>query len=289
MELSSTLQDESGDQYTTLTTNENTIARLPNYFLPEGSEHEEFCLHSLHFHWGRTDDYGSEHLVDGHQYALEVHFVHYSCAHGSLTTTLNQFQTKESVDEQYEAGEDTHQLGVVGFFFDVVEGESNPAFDAIFENMEDFLYPTTSSTTSTIVTMDLADLIPDDLATAGYYAYEGSLTTPPCTDIVRWHVMNARGWIGSEQMEHFRSLLGGVGHLIAPNYREVQDNENDVYGCFEYVEEEEVLAVDDSTTRAVVWAVAVLSILASFALGFICVYKNNKEKRLLSENVKVQN
>eukprot|EP01083_Nonionella_stella_P081076 223151_1 len=286
MDLTGTLQDAEGAQYTTLTTNENTIAKLPNYFLPEGSPHEEFCLHSLHFHWGTTDYDGSEHFVDGHQYALEAHFVHYSCSHGTLDTTLGQFPTQESVHEQIDAGEDTHQLAVVGIFFDVVEGESNAAFDAIFENMDEFLYPTTASSVATIVNMDLMDLLPDDLLTAGYYAYEGSLTTPPCTDIVRWHVMNARGWIGSEQIEHFRDLLSGVGHGIAPNYRTVQDNVNDVFGCFEQTEEEIAAVVDDSATRAVVWVVAVVSILMAVSLGVICVYKSNQEKRLLSENTK---
>ena len=26
----------------------------------------------FHFHWGRTSDFGAEHLVDGHAYAAEV-------------------------------------------------------------------------------------------------------------------------------------------------------------------------------------------------------------------------
>eukprot|EP01084_Bolivina_argentea_P059806 109259_1 len=120
-DLADTLFDTDGSEYQTLGESENTIAKFENYFRPEHSIHEEFCLHSLHFHWGLTDDAGSEHFVDGHQYPLEVHFVHYSCAHASLGTTLDQFQTERNVDEMKDAKEDVHQLGVVGIFFDIIE------------------------------------------------------------------------------------------------------------------------------------------------------------------------
>ena len=67
-----------GNKYISLTSHENSIGRLRNQFLPEHSPHSEFCLHSFHFHWAQEDDTGSEHLIDDHQYPLEVHFVHYS-------------------------------------------------------------------------------------------------------------------------------------------------------------------------------------------------------------------
>ena len=67
------------EDITYLSSNDNTIAKFPNYFLPENSEHShKFCLDSFHFHWGKTDDYGSEHTFDGTHYPLEAHFVHYS-------------------------------------------------------------------------------------------------------------------------------------------------------------------------------------------------------------------
>merc|ERR1712241_1227147 len=80
--------------------------------------------------------------------------------------------------------------------------------------------------------LDLADLIPLDYATAGYYAYEGSLTTPPCTNIVRWHVMNARASISEAQMEKFRGLMmDSTNKTLAPNYREIMPSFSEVHAC----------------------------------------------------------
>nr|XP_033790300.1 carbonic anhydrase 13-like isoform X2 [Geotrypetes seraphini] len=37
-----------------------------------------YRLRQLHFHWGPTDDYGSEHTVDGLEFAAELHVVHWN-------------------------------------------------------------------------------------------------------------------------------------------------------------------------------------------------------------------
>eukprot|EP01083_Nonionella_stella_P026319 72377_1 len=291
LDLDSSLTGTDGVEYTTLTQNENTIATLPNYFKPSSSEHDTWCLDGIHFHWGHHDDTGSEHLFDGHQYPLEAHFVHYSCAHASVGTTLGQFPTKESVTSAEENGVDTHQLGVVGIFFDVVEDATNPAFDAMFTNetLEHIMYydehesHATHTEVGVVNDLDLSQLIPDDIGSAGYYAYEGSLTTPPCTNIVRWHMMNARGYIGASQLELFRSFMGKDEHAIAPNYREVMENTNKVYSCIaaniegeESGEEEES---EEETESLSTWAVALIASLATAAvMGFIflCVHKKQE-------------
>eukprot|EP00484_Ammonia_sp_Unknown_P003575 CAMPEP_0197056462 /NCGR_PEP_ID=MMETSP1384-20130603/85008_1 /TAXON_ID=29189 /ORGANISM="Ammonia sp." /LENGTH=383 /DNA_ID=CAMNT_0042490465 /DNA_START=93 /DNA_END=1241 /DNA_ORIENTATION=+ len=279
-DLDGTLTDSNGTEYIVLNEMDTTIATFPNYFLPEHSEHDTFCLDGFHFHWGTEDSTGSEHLVDGTQYPLEVHFVHYSCAHASLGSMISQFPDEETVNSLKDDDEDVHQLAVVGIFFDVVEGESNPAFDAIFEQLEAVTLPTGDETI--IATgVDLSELIPEDVTTAGYYAYEGSLTTPPCTNIARWHVMNSHGWIGAEQMEKFRALLSEADTQIAPNYRPVQANVNTVYACME-----EIVEVDDPVIRAVVWVIAIISMITPIVMGVVCCWMANKEKREAAENAK---
>merc|ERR1719461_206842 len=105
-------------------------------------------------------------------------FVHYSCAKASLGSTLENFQTERDVLDRTIKGEDTHQLGVVGIMFDIVEAD-NPAFDSLFSVFEDIKYPPKSGDASHVVKdLDLSGLIPADVGSRGYYAYEGSLTTP---------------------------------------------------------------------------------------------------------------
>ena len=41
-----------------------------------------------------------------------------------------------------------------------------------------------------------------------YYRYNGSLTTPPCTEGVRWFVLKTKGHIAPEQAENFVDLIG---------------------------------------------------------------------------------
>jgi carbonic anhydrase len=57
-----------------------------------------------------------------------------------------------------------------------------------------------------------ATLVP---ASHGYYAYDGSLTAPPCTEGVRWIVMKQALEISAAQLEQ-------LGRLFANNARPVQ-------------------------------------------------------------------
>lgn len=41
-----------------------------------------------------------------------------------------------------------------------------------------------------------------------YYRYNGSLTTPPCTEGVRWFVLKEVGHIAPEQAANFVELIG---------------------------------------------------------------------------------
>lgn len=112
----------------------------------------------------------SEHTVGGRYYPMEVHFVH-----------------------QNESGE----LLVVGLMFK--EGQRNPLVDQLpsfrAERGEDPLGEG----------VDYNKLIQgrDD-----YYLYNGSLTTPPCSEGVTWIVMKQAIEVSAEQIQHYHDLLG---------------------------------------------------------------------------------
>ena len=94
---------------------------------------------------------------------------------------MAEYSDKETVVEGVSNGDDIHVLGVVGIFFEVVEDRINPAFDAIFNDAtaEHIRFPdhNESVLTSEIINgLDLSQLIPSNVSSDGYYAYEGSLS-----------------------------------------------------------------------------------------------------------------
>lgn len=95
----------------------------------------------------------SEHTLNGKSYALEAHLVHRN---------------------------DLGQLAVVGVLFDSAVGASRTALDTMIENSPENV-GTKEKANSTIP----VDFVP---TSGNFYFYNGSLTTPPCTEGVTWIV-----------------------------------------------------------------------------------------------------
>lgn len=112
----------------------------------------------------------SEHTVAGRSYPMEVHFVH-----------------------QDDAG----NLLVVGLL--VEEGEHNPVLDQLPAfRMRD-------GQAIREAQVDFEKLLTDR---SNYYSYNGSLTTPPCSEGVRWIVLKVPVVASREQIGHYLELLG---------------------------------------------------------------------------------
>jgi carbonic anhydrase len=129
----------------------------------------------------------SEHTVEGEHAPLEMHLVH-----------------------EGPGG----RLAVVGLLIE--EGDRTAAFDAIIQNL-----PSAPGEMRHVegVTVNALDLLPDSEL---YYRYEGSLTTPPCLEIVTWLVMAESVTLSGEQMRSFTSLIPGTNRPVQPlNGREV--------------------------------------------------------------------
>lgn len=90
------------------------------------------------------------------------------------------------------------KLAVVAVLLD--KGGSSEVIDAIWKNL-----PKEKEKEATVagVTIDVAKLLP---ANRGYYAFEGSLTTPPCSEDVRWLVLKTPVKIASAQVAAFGKL-----------------------------------------------------------------------------------
>lgn len=57
---------------------------------------------------------------------------------------------------------------------------------------------------------------------ATFYTYQGSLTTPPCSQAVTWIIFPQAIDVSSMQMDNFRILTDRRGENIVNNYRFLQ-------------------------------------------------------------------
>lgn len=92
------------------------------------------------------------------------------------------------------------ELLVVGVMFE--EGDASPALQALLDNVG-----------GDAVTMDVTDLLPDDKS---LYRYMGSLTTPPCSEGVNWHVMAKPMTASAEQIAAFENAMGMNARPVLP-------------------------------------------------------------------------
>lgn len=113
----------------------------------------------------------SENFLDGEQYPLELHLVH-RAADGSLA--------------------------VVGVFFD--EGAANPQLQKIIAAT-----PDDAGDHGSASSFQLKALIPS----GPIYRFSGSLTTPPCSEGVAWHVASVRKTASLAQLAAFDARYSG--------------------------------------------------------------------------------
>lgn len=179
----------------------------------------KFHLKQLHFHWGTTAADGSEHLVDGQSYPLEVHLVHLNNKYESIG----------------EGASKKDGLAVIGLFFDEtaddVQGTTSLQAIAEYAKLSGSAGHKNGVSTEEIA-LDLANLLDHShiLESKRFYTYEGSLTTPGCNQAVQWIVAETVGKVTTGTMENIRSASPCEAEDescddttgIAPNFREPQ-------------------------------------------------------------------
>ncbi len=133
---------------------------------------------------------GSVLRVDGQDFALkQFHF------HAPSENQLNG-QSFPMEAHLVHAAADGH-LAVVAVFFK--KGQANPAVEKVWPNM-----PTKPGKQTLAKTVDVNELLP---ASRDYFRFNGSLTTPPCSEGVRWFVMKQPVEASPVQIEQFRKVM----------------------------------------------------------------------------------
>ncbi|RUM74758.1 MAG: hypothetical protein DSZ11_03460 [Sulfurovum sp.] len=138
---------------------------------------EDYKLKQFHFH------VPSENNINGNAFPLEVHFVHAT---------------------------DDGKLAVVAVMFQ--RGEENPVLAKIWKKLPSLKVGEEEK--CGLSADEVKALMPEN---KDYYKFMGSLTTPPCSENVKWHVYKTPLTASKEQINTFFTLFG------FPNNRPVQD------------------------------------------------------------------
>lgn len=152
---------------------------------------------------------GAEVTDTGH--AIQVNTTGGTMTIGGTTYDLQQFHihtpSEHAVDGSRYAGEihlvhqaGPEQLAVLALFVEEQDA-SNPS-------LHDWIQGT-----DTTLTYDVSGLLP---STRSYYTYEGSLTTPPCSEIVRWVALDTPIRASSAQLDTLRAQYDGNARPLQP-------------------------------------------------------------------------
>ena len=142
----------------------------------------------LQFHFHQP----SEHLISGKAFDMEAHFVH--------------------------KNQDTGDLLVLAVL--MKQGEVNRAINTIWRNLP--LKSDRQLATSNLV-INALQLLPENINR--YYRYQGSLTTPPCSETVTWLVLKQPVAVSKFQIARFFKVMGTNARPVqALNHRSILES-----------------------------------------------------------------
>ncbi|XP_023560994.1 carbonic anhydrase 5A, mitochondrial isoform X1 [Octodon degus] len=168
-----------------------------------GPLENHYRLKQFHFHWGAVDMRGSEHTVDGHTFAAELHLVHWN--------PMRYQSYQDAV-----VGE--KGLAVIAVFLEL--GTTHQALQPLVDILPQIKHKDTQVALSPF---DPSCLLP---ACRDYWTYAGSLTTPPLAESVTWIIHKRPIEVAPSQLSSFRTLLfsakGEEEAAMVDNFRQPQ-------------------------------------------------------------------
>jgi len=109
-------------------------------------------------------------------------------------------------------------LGVLGIIFSTKTGTTSKVLQPIIDSLSQV-----ASVSTTPVKMTQAIKLSTLLPTVwDVFRYEGSLTTPPCSEKILWSVFTQKMPVSQAQVDAFRAIKDGSGKAISLNYRPIK-------------------------------------------------------------------
>lgn len=177
----------------------NKMPWISGGYIPQG---ERYMFGALHFHWGSNNKVGSEHRLNGFEFPGEAHFVHFNSKYGNLSTAASQ----------------PDGLLVLGFFLQVAP-KTGPGLSQVADGLRELATGKETVSAGQISVDSILGYIP----LHEYFFYQGSLTTPPCSENVLWHMFPSAIKISEKDLGAFRALKNEDGKSFSDNNRPVQE------------------------------------------------------------------
>ncbi|KAK8777175.1 hypothetical protein V5799_029480, partial [Amblyomma americanum] len=146
---------------------------------------DKFYLKGFHFHLGNDDTRGSEHTIEGvtDPFPTELHFIHLKAGKNSLEEALDEPSSAVVLSVLFKADDAT------------ADDKADAALSAIIDKVG-----VTGDASKPLVMSDFIGPLET------YYFYTGSITTPPCTQGIKWVVFGTHPVVKATTLKRLRDV-----------------------------------------------------------------------------------
>jgi len=138
---------------------------------------DRYFLSKFHFHAP------SEHVINNQRYSAELHLVH--------------------------EAEQGNRIAVIAVLLTVDDSSANPVLAEVFRSLP------MKACDSGAVALELGKLLPASTIN-NYFTYDGSLTTPPCSQVVTFYIANGTGLTLTQEEYGKLEALGDNARPLQP-------------------------------------------------------------------------